>query len=182
MRQMRPPFQFDLKDLLQRGSQKLKRRVGTITINLPFISFAVTPDDTEKRVAREIVIRLADRRVLTAFACCDDGIEKARASLQEIRRLLVDKQVELGDHTDGALYFLVEIMVESIRQFFTFEEHLGNAREQYFAALEILRAHLHRCLIQVSAISQTEIPKIPENMRYDGNWQIEAYVPLELSE
>ena len=50
-----------------------------------------------------------------------------------------------------------------------------DTREQYFAALEMLRAHLHRCLLQVSAIAGIAIPKIVDHMRYDQKWQLEAY-------
>jgi hypothetical protein len=194
MKDTKPPFKFDLKTQLKDARRKLNMRVGSVSINLPFISFSVNPDDLEKRVAREIVIRLADRRVLNAFECCDDCIERALSSLQEIRHILVDKQVELSGITDSPLYFLIELQVEAIRQFLTFEQRLCQSttlasspvgprsfhhppfvREQYFAALEMLRAHLHRCLIQVSKIANTEIPKIPDHMRYDEQWQLEAY-------
>jgi hypothetical protein len=87
-------------------------------------------------------------------------------------------------------------MLEAIRQFFTYEEGLRNRRstrlelpsrfrqpdikEQYLAALEMLRAHLHRCLLQISAIAEIEIPKISDQMRYDQVWQLEAYEKLEM--
>jgi len=191
MRGVKPPFKFDLRDLLTRARQQINDRVSGVSINLPFLTFSVQPEATETKVAKEIVIRLADRRVLNAFECCDDCIDKALASLQEIRSLLVDKQVELSKFTNGPLYLLIELMLEAIRQFFTYEERLRNRRntvfdlrarfrppdskEQYFAALEMLRAHLHRCLLQVSAIAETEIPKIADHMRYDQAWQLEAY-------
>jgi hypothetical protein len=191
MRGVKPPFKFDLRNLLTRARQQINDRVSGVSINLPFLTFSVQPEATETEVAKEIVIRLADRRVLNAFECCDDCIDKALASLQEIRSLLVDKQVELSKFTNGPLYLLIELMLEAIRQFFTYEERLRNRRntvfelparfrapdtkEEYFAALEMLRAHLHRCLLQVSAIAKTEIPKIADHMRYDQTWQLEAY-------
>jgi len=86
------------------------------------------------------------------------------------------------------------LQVEAIRQFLTFEQRLNESipperslispkefrkphqvREQYFAALEMLRAHLHRCLLQISRIADTAIPKIADHMRYDDAWQLEAY-------
>jgi len=164
-------------------------------VHLPFISFTVCPDDLEQKVAREIVIRMADRRVLNAGECCDNCIDQALASLQEIRKLLVDKQVELAKATDGTLYIVIEFMLEAIRQFLTFEQQLRDIpqpspiwlpqvpdfhrppdqREAYFAGLEMLRAHLYRCLEQVAAIAQISIPKIAENMRYNDAWQLDAY-------
>ena len=81
-------------------------------------------------------------------------------------------------------------MADAIRQFLTFEQRLGledgaensacdgegSKREQYFAALEMLRAHLHRCLLQVGTVGGVQIPKIADNMRYNDVWQLEAYV------
>jgi len=189
-----PPFQFELQTLVGKARRHVGKRVDGVTINLPFVSFSVRPDDVEQKAAREIVIRLADKRVLNAFECCDDCIERALASLQEIRSLLVDKQVELADLMDGALYLLIEFMLEAIRQFFTFEERLsakngtalpgpkrfawGYDREAYFGALEMLRAHLYRCLSQVAALGSTQVPKIADNMRYDSTWQLEAYASV----
>jgi hypothetical protein len=39
----------------------------------------------------------------------------------------------------------------------------------------MLRAHIHRVLIQIARIADTDIPKIAKNMRYDEAWQLEAY-------
>lgn len=194
MRDVKPPFKFDFRAQLKEARRKLNTRVGSVSINLPFLSFSLNPDDLEKRVAREIVIRMADRRVLNAFECCDNCIDQALSSLQEIRRILIDKQVELSGAPDSPLYLLIELQVEAIRQFLTFEQRLNQTagpgavidtpsdfrrpapvREQYFAGLEMLRAHLHRCLFEVSKIADTVIPKIADHMRYDEAWQLEAY-------
>jgi hypothetical protein len=197
MRNLAPPFQFDLSALLQKARRTFQKRVEGVSISLPFVTFSVRPDDREKRVARELVIRLADRRVLNAFECCDSCIDQALASLQEIRALLVDQQVELADLTDGPLYLLLDLMREGIRQFLTFEQRLGDrdasehpwerhrerdVQELYFAGLEALRAHLHRCLIQVAVIADIEIPGIADHMRYDPAWTLEAYTRPALPE
>ncbi len=198
MRDLRPPLRFDVSDLVQKARRHAKKRIDGVTINLPFVSFSVRPDDLEQKAAREIVIRLADKRVLNAFECCDSCVEKALASLQEIRSLLVDKQVELSGQTDGAVYLLVELVLEAIRQFFTFEEGLHrenlnfpgefHARmhradlEPYFAALEMLRGHIFRCLSQLAVIADTTVPKIADNMRYEKAWQMDAYQKPKLIE
>jgi hypothetical protein len=80
------PFRFELSDVLGRLRRQFGGRVGDITLNLPFVSIAVSPKDRERQVAREIVIRLSDRRVLNSRECCDTCIDTALASLQEIRR------------------------------------------------------------------------------------------------
>lgn len=192
-----PPFRFDLRSLLQRGRNLFGGRLEGITINLPFVSLNVAPKNMERQVAREIIIRMADRRVLNASECCDDCIANAVISIQEIRSLLVDRQVELANAADGALYLTIELMVEAIRQFLTYKQRLDSNgsgrivipspnrlpfefgdREKYFSALEMLRAHLHRCLLQIAKIAETTIPKIAQHMRYDEAWQVEAYEPL----
>jgi len=198
MDECKPPFRFDFRDLLSSARRKLNSRVGGVTIKLPFMSLNVSADDIEQKVAREIVIRLADRRVLNASECCDGCIDNALTSLQEIRRTLVDTQVQLSRCTDGSLYLLVELMLSGIRQFLTFTErgndssnhdaslilatHIRRPREDreiYFAALEVLRAHLYRCLTQISRIGDVRIPRIADRMRYDDVWQIEAYEELD---
>lgn len=191
MRDFSPPFKLDVSKLVEKARNHVRKRVDGVTINLPFVSFSVCPDDLEQKVAREVVIRLADKRVLNAFECCDRCVEQALASLQEIRSLLVNKQVELSAQTDGALYLIIELMLEGIRQFFTFEENLRTVDSNfltdlysrlnrydlkpYFAALEMLRGHLYRCLAQVAIVADTTIPKISENMRYNDVWHLEAY-------
>lgn len=191
MRDLPPPFKFDIATLVGKARRQFKKRVDGVTINLPFVSFSVKPDDLEQKVAREIVIRLADKRVLNAFECCDSCVEKALSSLQDIRSVLVDKQVELSAHDDRGLYLVVEFMLEGIRQFFTFEENIRTVNPEfpgelhtrlqrhdlhpYFAALEMLRGHLYRCLVQVAVFANTTIPKIAANMRYEDSWQLAAY-------
>ncbi len=199
MRDLPPPFRFDVSTLIGKARRQVKERIDGVTINFPFVSFSVRLDDLEKRIARELVIRLADKRVLNAFECCDSCIEQALSSLQDIRSLLVDKQVQLSGQTDGGLYLLIELMLEGIRQFFTFEEKLRTANPEfpgdlhtrlhrhdlqpYFAALEMLRGHLYRCLSQVATVADTTIPKIADHMRYENAWQLDAYEkPLLIEE
>ena len=102
-RDLKPPFKFDISSIRGR-LRKLPVSVEGVTITLPFVEVSVKPDDIERKVAREVVIRLADRRVLNAFECCDGCIDSALESLQEIRQIIVDKQVELSRRSDGVLY------------------------------------------------------------------------------
>lgn len=183
-----------MTDLLGRVRRQASGRLGDVTINLPFLSIAVSPKDRERQLAREIVIRLRDRRVLSAWECCDDCIDKALASLREIRQTLTDKQVELSDMQDGPLFLLLDAMASGIRQFMTFEELLrrdrdarphprfgdfhrpSHTRQAYFDALEILRGHLSRCLGQVAAIAGMPAPEEGLIVNYQGPWQIEVYL------
>jgi hypothetical protein len=65
------PFKFDMTDLLARARRQVSNRLGNVTLNLPFVSITANPKDRERQVAREIVIRLRDRRVTF-------GLEAAR--------------------------------------------------------------------------------------------------------
>jgi len=178
-RDLKPPFKFDISGIVKR-LRGLPVSVDGVTISLPFVEVNVKADNIERKVAREVVIRLADRRVLNSFECCDNCIKEALKSLQEIRQIVVDKQVELSAKTDGVLYLLLDSIRDAIRQFLTFEQRLSSSRdfenrELYFAGLEMLRGHIHRALLQVSKIADMEIPGISNHMRYDGNWQLAAY-------
>lgn len=192
------PFQFDIADLLARARRQASGRLGDVTLNLPFVSFSVSLKDQEQQVAREIVIRIKDRRVLSAWECCDNCIDHALTSLQEIRSTLVDKQVELSSVQDGPLYLLIDAMTSGIRQFLTYEELLKGSndfqhhprfsefrrppdvRQAYFEALEILRGHLSRCLGQIAVIAGMDVPAGGLSAHYVGPWQVEAYVAQEL--
>ena len=186
MRELKPPFRFNITNLLAQFRALPIDVDASVEIGLPFFfKLKVKPDDIERRVAREMVIRLADRRVLNAWECCDSCIEKALDSLQEIRRLVVDKQVELANRTETPLYLLLEFIVEGIRQFLTFEESISreadsprrfDEREAYFAALEALRAHIYRTMAQIATIADVTIPNITKAMRYDTDWDPDAYI------
>jgi hypothetical protein len=181
-----------MTDLLARARGQFSKRVGNVTLSLLGISIAVSPKDRERQVAREILIRLKDRRVLSSRECCDDCIERALSSLQEIRKSLVDKQVELSDCHDGPLYLLINAMLSGIRQFLTFEETLKldadtrsrprareplDARQDYFDALELLRSHLSHCLGQVATLARMKVPKESLISHYQDPWPSDAYLP-----
>lgn len=150
------------------------------------------PDDLEQRVARKVVIRLSDRRILNAWECCDGCIDDALKSLQEVREIVVNAQVQLSDETDGALYLLLDAIRQPIREFLTFQQRLklptgqrleyrrlidmccpADNRDHYFVALEMLRPHIHRVLLQISKIAKLPIPNIGDRMRYTDQWDLE---------
>lgn len=193
------PFRFDIRRPLKKLHRLAKSHVGGVTLSLPFFSVAVNPTGLEKKVARELVIRLKDRRVLAASECCDHCIKEALASLQEIRRLLIDKRVALSGVQDGPLYILTEAMADGIRQFLSFEQRLNHSAERvpgkpsrdelphkmqqrYFDGLEILRAHLSNCASQVAEIAGMEVPDTGLIRNYKGAWVVAAYETLELRE
>ncbi|MBL8643489.1 MAG: hypothetical protein JNK21_06120 [Rhodospirillaceae bacterium] len=194
------PFRFNLTNLLNKARRKVGSSIGDITLNLPFVSIAISPKDLERKVAREVVIRLKDRRVLSASECCDNCIDNALKSLQEIRVVLVDKQVELSDIQDGSAYLLLDAMTLGIRQFLTFEQRLNSdaasrshaptqgfyrphdIRQAYFEALELLRGHLSRCLGQMALIAGMSLPTEDMIAKYQGPWMIEAYEPLVIDD
>lgn len=195
-----PTLQFDFRDLTSEAKRRFGNHVGDITINLPFVSFSVNPTSAETEAAKEIAIRLKNRRVLDSKECCDHCIDEALDSLQTIRQLLVDKQVELSHATESTLYLLTEYMLEAIRQFLTFKQRLDQAdtdsdlhlpsdfhrpqqvREKYFAALEILRGHLNGCRKQIAAIGDISLPSFKSNLEREEAWKLEAYKQPKMME
>jgi hypothetical protein len=180
------PFRFDMSDLLLRAKRQWKGRIGPVELTLPFLSIGISPDHKEKLVARELVIRLADRRVLSSKECCDGCIDRSLASLEKIRQLIVDKQVELSPLHDGGLYLLLDAMAAGIRQFMTYEERLPqrrtsdegrdwDTRDAYFAALEMLRGHLARCIDQIAKIADLPPPQRDGLMCHAPAWPVESY-------
>jgi len=171
--------------------------VGDVTLNLPFVSVAVSPRDREKAAAREIVIRLRDRRVLSSHECCDNCIDASLASLQEIRAILVDQQVALSDFQDGPLFLMIDMIRQGIRQFVTYEERLRAAgddptpglpsdfrrdpqvRQDYFDALELLRAHVSHCLHEIRTIA--DMDEQVAALEYAGPWLLQSYVAPALA-
>lgn len=156
----KPPFILDLSGIIRRMKSLPVSVDAKVKVRVPFLEVTLSPDDRERKIAREVVIRLADRRVLNSKECCDGCIDNAITSLKEIREVLVDKQVEFSDKSDTALYFLLDSIREAIRQFMTFEQRLGGRhknehrdyeeRQVYFDALEMLRAHIYRTLMQIA--------------------------------
>lgn len=187
------PFKFDVTDLLARARRLANNHLGDVNITLPFLSIGVSPASREQKIACELVIWLKDRRVLSAWECCDDCIDKSLASLREIRKTLVEKQIQLTELQDGPLYLLLDAMATGIRQFMTFEELLNrdagapphprfpdfhrppDTWQTYFDALEVLRGHLSRCLAQIAAIAGMPVPTQGLIANYQGPWLLEAY-------
>jgi hypothetical protein len=186
-------FKFDMANITEKARRIFGNHVGEVTLKLPFVSFSVSPQPVEKKVAREIVIRLKDRRVLSATECCDDCIDRALTSLQEIRHFLNDKQVDLADLHDGPLFILTDMMLLRIRQFLTFEQNLivmdngdsgdryricreQDVRQEYFDALEMLRSHIAHCLGEVAKIADMALPDDGVIGQYRTAWLTEAYL------
>ena len=181
-------MKFTFDKLLAKAIRLAQKHGGEVTINLPFLSIAVSPDDAEKKAAREVMILLADNRVLNSKECCDNCIDLSLDSLQAIRTILLERQVALSALSDGSVYLLLEFMAEGVRQFLTATERRkgsvdlrpddtrgGLEREEYFEALEVLRFHFHSCMLQLSKIAAVEPPRVAEYLRSQAEWHQLAY-------
>ncbi len=184
-------LKFDMTAILRRARRTIANHLGDVTLTLPFGTITVKPTAKETKVARETLIVLRDRRVLSAQECCDGCVDSSLKSLQEIRAILVQKQTELADLQDGPLYAVLDMMAQAVRQFLTYEESLRRSyvgpphsdgpdfhrpphlREAYFDALERLRDHLSHCVAQVSAVAK--IPAQGYVARYGGEWRKDVY-------
>jgi hypothetical protein len=175
-------LKFDVTDLIERAKQLPKPKVESVSINVPFLTINVSASNIERKVAREVLIRLRDKRVLVAWECCDNCINNALTSIQEIRSLLVDKQVELPNE-DSPMFLLFDLMLSGIRQFLTFTERKDPFphREEYFGALEVLRGHLLRCIEQIAKLAGTK-PTLSNRLAFDPEWSPERYITSSKTE
>lgn len=147
---------FDVQPFYDRAKKiKDKVKLEGVTINLPFISFNLTADDKEKKIAREIIIRLRDKRVLNSKECCENCIDNSLKSILEIRQILVDKQVEI-EKTDSSLFLLVDFALFGVKKFLTYTEFFDsmNNKREYFDTLNIIRGHLLKILDQLGKIAE----------------------------
>ena len=169
-------LRFYVKDLIDRAKALPTPRVEGVAINLPFVSINVTASKIEKKVAREVIIKLRDKRILVAWECCDDCIRNALASIQDIRSLIVSKQVDLPKE-ESPMFILFDLMLIGIRQFLTFTEEKDPfvCREEYFGALEVLRGHLLRCIEQIAKLAGTKA-SLNNRMEFDSEWSPERYL------
>ena len=174
---MKNRLNFDVKQFYDRAKEvKDKVKVGGVTINLPFISFNLSADNKEKKTAKEIIIRLRDRRVLNSKECCENCIDNSLRSIIEIRQFLVDKQVEI-EKVKSPLFLLVDFALFGIKKFLTYTETFDPTENQqeYFDTLHIVRGHLLRTLDQIAKISG-----LPTDFGfrcdYVDTWENETYL------
>lgn len=186
------PFRYDISKVLRKLAQTPPARANDVEVTLPFVTVLSAPSGGDRKLAAEILTRLGDHRVLNAHECCDNCIDEALASFQKIRSYLIDVQVQLIGSEDRVLSCLIDLMLAPIRQFLTFEQTLSGThspprekggfyrvpeiRQAYFDALEQLRAHLSRCLIQMTVIAGLPTPLGGYFPDYLGEWDLDAYV------
>lgn len=188
-------FKFDVSDVVINALRSPSALQGATAFELPFVTILANPSAFERKIANDLLISLGDRRVLSSSECCDNCIDQALQSLQEIRSLLLECRLKLAEEQCGILCRLMELMLTSIRQFLTFEQSLEIARigeldsssefyrlpeerQIYFDALEQLRGHLSRCMGQISVVADLNLPSDGFVAGYQGPWQMEAYLPI----
>lgn len=185
-------FQFDVSDVVARARCSPPASNAATAFKLPFVTVLADCSPLERRIANELLIPLGDRRVLNSWECCDNCIDDALRSLQEIRSILLERRIELVGEPSGILSLIIELMLTAVRQFLTFAQRLRSAgtvrsdpvsepyrldedRQIYFDALEQLRGHLSRCLGQVAVVASLNVPSDGFIAGYQGPWQMEAY-------
>ncbi len=174
-------LQFKVQKLLKKAKKRIGQSVDGISITLPLISANLKIRQVERQIAREVAVKLKNRRVLKPRKEADEhNIEKEIASIQKIRGLLVEKQVELAqsDLGDGDFYLIIEFMLAPINQFLSFHEKWSRKKgdlEAYRSTYELLRDHVCSCLAQIYRIARMKIPPDLVYSRYDRKWNLDAY-------
>lgn len=184
-------FKINIAGLIEKARRNLNKRVEGVEITTPGITFVVSPHDPEVTSAKKAVIFLGDRRVLNSKECCDNCIDRSIESLGKIREYIVNQQQELTHLSEGVLYLMFEFVVDAIRQFMTYAEHLErdyepsissipdfrrhpDARDAYFSALERLRGHFAATMHQIRLIAGNDPQRVPDILRFSG-WDADSY-------
>lgn len=169
-------LKFNVSSILRKAKNLPKPKIKGITVNLPFLSVDLVPSDEENKIAREVLIRLRDKRVLVAWQCCDNCIKHALDSIQEIRSLLVGKQVEIANE-ESALFIIFDLMLAGIRQFLTLTERYDPHfnKEEFQDALNILRGHLIRCIDEVAKVGNITPPEF-YRQNFIQEWERNIYL------
>ncbi len=137
----------------------------SISLSIPFgISIVIQPEKKESEIAKEVIIKLIDRRILNAKECCGSCIKKSLASLMEIKGQLIDIKVKLANKTDSALFYLIDYIIISINTFLDFIERYKIEDEEqnkaiYFDALEKIRSHISQCMFEIAKIGKFKIDR-----------------------
>jgi hypothetical protein len=168
-------LKLDVSSIISRAKALPKAKVESISINIPFISVNLSCSDIEKKVAKEVLIRLRDKRVLDSRNCCDNCAKFQINSLLDIRELLVNKQVELADE-NSALFLLFDFMLAGIRYFLNLTERNDSFKRagEYRDTLDTLRDHLLRCINEIAKIGNVK-PRLLTQIEFDPAWDKEIY-------
>ena len=174
---MNNDLKINVSEIIKKAKKTIKNiKVDGITINFPFLNINISANDIDKKIAREIIIKLNDKRVLNSKECCENCIENSLKSLFEIREFLVNKQIEINNF-NSILFLLMELMLTGIRSFINFTEELDikDNRQKYFKSLDILRNHLLKCLDEISKIAEVSC-NYGFRYKYIDDWSKEIYI------
>lgn len=161
-----------------RKAKKLvnKADIKGITIKFPGISINLAPTDSDKKISKEIILKLRHKRVISQSECCDNCIKNSLTSLFEIKDYLIDKQVEMSD-VESPLFILTDMALLGINRFLTFTEGFDDFKdkEKYFEALNLLRGHLIKTFDEVAKIAS-----LPNDfgfrLKMIEGWDEETYI------
>lgn len=189
------PMEFDFSQFFTPLNNLISRNLKGVSINILGITFSFDYSKDDEKIAKEILVFLADKRVLNSKECCDNCIKDSIESILDIRKFLVQKQIELIGYETQPLFLIVEFLLETVRQFLTHSEkikksyaaahsqksdlimHYGE-KEAFFSALEIFRTHIHSCFVQIAKIAKINTPKIQFRLEAQNEWHTPIYKKL----
>jgi len=139
-------------------------KMESIGLTFPFgISTTLKPQQRDSEIAKEVIVKLIDRRILNSKECCASCIKQSVDSLKKIKSDLIGIKVRLSNRINEPLFYYVDYIVISINAFNDFIERYENDIEQnkvyYFDALEKIRNHIANCMYEISKIGHYVISK-----------------------
>ena len=154
--------------------------LDSISLSFPFgVNIQIKPVESEIKIAREVIIKLIDRRILNAAECCAECIQRAIDSLKEIKADLIDIKCKLTDNINRPIYYFIDYIVLSINSFLDFIERykidMEMNRPTYFDALEKLRRHIAKCMVEISKIGECKIDTTHYAFKNNAEWIYDNY-------
>jgi hypothetical protein len=93
---MKDKLKFDVSSYYKKAkAYKNSMKIEGVSINLPFITINVASDQNDKKIAREIIIRIRDKRVLNSKECCEGCIENSLNQFSKSDSSLLTNKLKL---------------------------------------------------------------------------------------
>ena len=147
---------------IKTNNESIPTKIDSIGLSFPFgLNITYKPIDSIKEIAKVIIIKLIDRRILNSKECCGSCIEQSVLSLKEIKAVLINEKTKLIKQINTLLYYYVDYIIIAINTFFDFTERYYEKKEEYrglyFDALEKIRNHVAKCMKEILKIAEYEI-------------------------
>jgi hypothetical protein len=186
-------FVIDVSELVGRAVEIENISNGQISISLPYVDIKVAVSDEEQVMANNLMTLITESILLRRLEFTDNNLLYAIASINEIDKLISGLKLDLLPNRLSILSIIFDLINIGIRLFHNLEnpykdemirknyglapfEISSETRERYSSLIRILRGHINRCIIQISAIASYDLPIDNLLTKYSKPWPLVHYV------